>query len=91
MFGIQPTNNSIINRLYDSQLIDAPILSISKNTLTVGALDNQNCNKNWAFYPTIEPNSWTIHVDSINFESAGQFRNQKVLFPFLKRLIFKYN
>jgi hypothetical protein len=70
-FGIAPDptkERSLIWQAYNNKRIDAPILSLSYNTMRmiIGAADGINC-KDWISIKPVTNDSWLLKADQVMF------------------------
>jgi predicted peptidase len=87
LFGIMPGDHSIINRLYNDKKLASPIMSIafSNYQMTLGGLDQNNCNSIWRNYSVAMKNRWIFNVKSVNVANISRTENQRVFFDLINR------
>lgn len=78
---------TLINRLYQQKKLDAPILSLamSKQSLTFGSFNNDNCATSWHDYPVTVDGQWIFDVKLVDVLNGGKYESVKVSFLGIKR------
>ncbi|KAI6189428.1 hypothetical protein M3Y97_00007200 [Aphelenchoides bicaudatus] len=90
LFGMALNENSLISRLYKLNKISAPVMSLalSKQSLVLGAQNNDACTSNWHTYSTSVDGQWILDARTVNVFGVGKYNNFKTLnrveFPLLE-------